>query len=325
MQRLSQSTKNKLSRGAKVLNDEKWSAKELESKIDIKGLSAELRREELKLKTQEELAISNNDKLRHGRNVFRLEEEDATKRLIEMEVRLKAAEERKLNEEQGKVEGIAAQINNRLQRAANVRQQEELLLHEKSTVIENKIVSATQRRDNLIREQQETLLKSATKKERMIEDKLKLEEEGAMKRRREMEARIRLAEEKKSDLLTTKLEAIRNEHTTKQARARETWLTSLKQGNELKQTSEKRLKDASERKQQVLIVLVLRRMCIFAHIILSSYLSQQLTKEVIDEKQSVNKSKASSIFCLLDFNTLCLLCPCANSSHLLNHHHIHTS
>ena len=251
MQRLSQSTKNKLSRGAKVLNDEKWTAKELESKIDIKGLSAELRREELKLKTQEELAISNNDKLRRGRNVLRQEEVDATKRLVEMEARLKAAEERKLNEEQGKVEGIASQINDKLQRAANIRQQEEMLLHEKSSAVENKIVSATQRRDNLIKEQQETLLKSATKKERMIEDKLKLEEEDAMKRRREMEARIRLAEEKKSDILATKSEAIRKEHTNKQTRARETWLTSLKQGNELKQTSQKRLKDASERKQQV--------------------------------------------------------------------------
>ena len=269
MQRLSQSTKNKLSRGAKVLNDEKWSAKELESKIDIKGLSAELRREELKLKTQEELAISNNDKLRRGRNVFKQEEEDATKRLVEMEARLKAAEERKLNEEQGKVEGIAAQINDKLQRAANVRQQEEILLHEKSSAIENKIMSATQRRDNLIKEQQETLLKSATKKEQMIEDKIKLEDEDAMKRRREMEARIRLAEEKKSDILATKSEVIRNEHTNKQARARETWLTSLKHDNELKQTSEKRLKDASERKQQVCcLCCILREMLIcVTHII----------------------------------------------------------
>ena len=39
----------------------------------------------------------------------------------------------------------------------------------------------------------------------------------------------------------------------------------------------------------ILCVCLLRKLCVT----LSSYLSQQLTKEVIDEKQSVNKNKAS--------------------------------
>jgi len=66
VRRLSFMAKEKLRRAAKVRNDEKWSAKELETKIDVKEMSAELRREELKLKTQEQLAISNHDKLRRG-------------------------------------------------------------------------------------------------------------------------------------------------------------------------------------------------------------------------------------------------------------------
>ena len=284
------------------MQDEKWSAKELESKIDIKGLSAELRREELKLKTQEELAIANTDKHRRGKlalnvaeleakqledrsvnkiaavnlrkekmireqkemlqrsaskkkdkvaDVLKQEEEDATKRLAEMEARIKLAEERKLHVEQGKVEGIATQINDKLQRAADVRRKEDVLLQEKSTAIEQKIQAANLRRENIIQEQQDMLLKSASKKERMIEQKQRQEERASQLKNKEMQSKLFDANARKEDILASKTKAVQSDQLTKQARARETRLTSLKQGNELKQTSDKRLKEAAERKHKV--------------------------------------------------------------------------
>ena len=51
VQRLSGRAGNKQRRAAKVKDDEKWQAKELEVQLDIKGLTAELRREEIKMKT----------------------------------------------------------------------------------------------------------------------------------------------------------------------------------------------------------------------------------------------------------------------------------
>ena len=284
------------------MQDEKWSAKELESKIDIKGLSAELRREELKLKTQEELAIANTDKHRRGKlalnaaeleakqledrsvnkiaavnlrkekmireqkemlqrsaskkkdkvaDVLKQEEEDATKCLAEMEARIKLAEERKLHVEQGKVEGIATQINDKLQRAADVRRKEDVLLQEKSTAIEQKIVAANLRRENIIQEQQDMLLKSARKKERMIELKQRQEEQASQLKNKEIQSKLFDANARKEDILASKTKAVQSDQLTKQASARETWLTSLKQGSELKQTSDKRLKEAAERKHKV--------------------------------------------------------------------------
>ena len=304
MQRLSQTTKSKLTRGAKAIQDEKWSAKELESKIDIKGLSAGLRREELKLKTQEELAMTNTDKHRRGKlalnvaeleakqledrsvnkiaavnlrkekmiqeqqdmlqrsaskkkdkvaDVLKQEEEDANKRLAKMEARIKLAEERKLHVEQGKVEGIATQINDKLQRAADVRRKEDVLLQEKSTAMEQKILAANLRRENIIQEQQEMLLKSASKKERMIEQKQRQEEKASQLKNKELQSKLLDANARKEDILAIKTKAVQNDQSMKQARARETWLASLKQGSELKQTSDKRLKEAAERKHKVIL------------------------------------------------------------------------
>lgn len=109
----------------------------------------------------------------------------------------------------------------------------------------------------------------------MLDTKQKQEELDTMKRRREMEARLRLAEEKKVEILSNKSEAVRVDQLTKQTKARETWLTSLKQGNELKQTSDKRLKDANERKQQVSCCVCVV-CCVVYHgsVYLSLYLNQ---------------------------------------------------
>ena len=231
--------------------DEEHALKELESKIESKELSAQLRREEAKLKTQEQLAIATNDKLRRGK--LALSKADLEAKQIEerSQQKIEAAELRREKHELSKVESISAQINSKLQRAADMQRKEDEQSIKRLAEVENKITAATQRRDILLLEQQDTLLQSASKKEQMIESKQKQEELDAMKRRREMEARLRLAEEKKDEILSNKSETVRADQLTKQTKARETWLTSLKQGNELKQTSDKRLKDASERKQQV--------------------------------------------------------------------------
>ena len=231
--------------------DEQQASNELEAKIDEKEVSAQLRREEAKLKTQEQLAIATNDKLRRGKLALTKAESEA-KHIEERSLqKIEAAELRRERHELGKVDSISAQINSKLQRAADMQRREDEQSIKRLAKVENKITAATQRRDNLLLEQQDTLLQSASKKDKMLDTKQKQEEIDTMKRRREMEARLRLAEEKKVEILSNKSEAVRVDQLTKQTKARETWLTSLKQGNELKQTSDKRLKDANERKQQV--------------------------------------------------------------------------
>ena len=67
VQKLATSTKDKLGRGKKVLEEEASAKQELESKIEIKDVSANLRRDELIQKKVEELTVINDSKLRRGR------------------------------------------------------------------------------------------------------------------------------------------------------------------------------------------------------------------------------------------------------------------
>ena len=76
VQKLSTQTTNKPIQGTKVKEDGKWLVKELEMKADLKGLSADLWREEIKPKTQEELVVSNNSKLHWGQLAMDLKEDE---------------------------------------------------------------------------------------------------------------------------------------------------------------------------------------------------------------------------------------------------------
>eukprot|EP00579_Thalassiosira_antarctica_P014290 CAMPEP_0201936416 /NCGR_PEP_ID=MMETSP0903-20130614/37451_1 /ASSEMBLY_ACC=CAM_ASM_000552 /TAXON_ID=420261 /ORGANISM="Thalassiosira antarctica, Strain CCMP982" /LENGTH=598 /DNA_ID=CAMNT_0048477103 /DNA_START=27 /DNA_END=1823 /DNA_ORIENTATION=+ len=323
--RLSTTAKAKVRRAAKVKEDEKWQAKELEAKIDIKGMTAELRRVELKLKVQEELAVTNHDKLRRGQLALGLAEveakhienhskekvaaanhrremqqkemlvlasariggstaekkekaadarkqaeEEAAKRQGENEEKIKLAEERKQQVIDGRVENISTQMNEKSKRAADTRRQEEERTKEKGDHINAKIRLAEERRENIIREQQELLQAKSTQKERVVIDKQQQEEKSNMQRQKDIQSKLVSANARKEDILSKKAKAAKSDQQTKLERTKNSWNTSLNESKELKQTSEKRLKNAAERKDKIL-------------------------KEMVDEMQDVNKNKIDKV------------------------------
>mmetsp|Transcript_10088 Transcript_10088/g.22525 ORF Transcript_10088/g.22525 Transcript_10088/m.22525 type:complete len:601 (+) Transcript_10088:54-1856(+) len=321
VQKLSKTTMNKLKRGAKAKEDEKWSARELETKIDIKGLTAELRREELKLKTQEELAVSNQDKFRRGQlaigvaeveakqienrsdqkiiaanhrremqhilasarigestaekkekvaGVRTQEEEESIKRLAEIDEKMKLVEERKAASLAGKVQRANVGSNDKMLRAADVRRQEEERAKEKNELNSTKVESANQRRDNIIREQQKLLQKSASKKEQLVVDKQKQEEKISIQSKLDIQSKLLSAHLRKEDLLASKVSAARSEQQKKKERAKNTWISSLNESKELKQTSDKRLQSAAKRKNKIM-------------------------KKIVDGMQDVNKNKIDKV------------------------------
>jgi len=301
MKKLSRSTKEKLRRGAKVKHNQEWSAKELETKIEIKALAADLRREELKLKVQEDLAASNQDKLRRAQlaldmanaeakhielrsdlklisaeqrremnnalaltrmgeaaaekrdkvdDLRKQEEEDAKRSLAEIEEKIRRADERKQQAVAEMVESIALLTSEKLQRASAVCKKEEELAKAKSMQIAEKVELANHRRDTLIREQ-EASHKLASKKEGMFRRKEKEEELASESKGKEIQMKLISATERKENILANKVQAVKDDHQAKETRARETMLEALNESKELKKKSDKRLKKAAKRKQQV--------------------------------------------------------------------------
>ena len=302
VQRLSQNTLDKLQRGSKVKADEEWSAKELETKIDIKSLKADLRREELKLKNKEELAAANHDKLGRGQlalsvakvearqidarseqkiiaaehrremnqilasarisesaalkkerveDMFKRENEQRRMLLVEIEEKMRRAEERKEQAVAEKNEAIAAQTKDKLQRAADVSKREEEKTKERSTVVTTKVEMANQRRDEIIREQQEILKELAMKKERLFIERKKEEEKAIEVIGKVIRSKLHSATKRKEGIIASKMESIKIDNETKQARAKDVLLLSLNEATELKRMSDKRLKKATKKKNAV--------------------------------------------------------------------------
>lgn len=302
MKKLSRTTKDKLRRAAKVKNNKEWSVKELETKIEIKSLAADLRREELKLKIQEELAVSNQDKFRRAqlaqdmydaeakhiklRSDLKLviaeqrremnqalalarmgevaagkrdkvdemrkhEEEDAKKSQAEIDDKIRRAEERKQQAVAEMVESIAVQTSEKLQRATAICKKEEERAREKSMQSVTKVEVANQRRETLIREQQEVSHMLASKKERLLRQKQQEEQDASENKGKEIRMKLLSATERKENIIANKVQSVKNDHQVKEARARDSLLLSLNEAKELKKKSEKRLKRAAKRKQQV--------------------------------------------------------------------------
>lgn len=302
VKKLSRSTKDKLRRGAKVKHSTEWSAKELETKIEIKALAADLRREELKLTIQEELAASNQDKLRRAQLVLDLataeakhielrsdlklmsaeqrremnqvsiltrmseaaagkrdkiedlrkqEEEDSKRILADIEEKIRRADERKQQAVAEMVMSIALQTSEKLQRASATCKKEEEQAKAKSIQSVAKVEWANHRRDALIREQQEASHKLSNKKERLFRRKQKEKQTAIESKGKEIQMKLISATERKENIIANKVQAVKYDHQAKEMRARETVLESLNEAKELRRKSEKRLKKAAKRKEQV--------------------------------------------------------------------------
>lgn len=311
VQKLLQATMDKLQRGAKAIIDDEWSAKELETKIDIKSLKADLRREEMKLENQEKLALANQDKLGRGQlvlsaaedaakqtdarceqkiiaadhhremnqiqqtarlneysafkkekavDVIKQDEEQRRKLLVEIKEKMKRAEERKAAAMAEKTDVIAAQTNDKLRRGAEVGK----ALNEKAKAMSEQLTTrvelANQRREDLIRDQQEFLKDLALKKERLVVERQKEEEKISEEMSKKIQSKLLSATERKEDMTASKVESIKTGYDTKQARAQETLLLSLAEAKELQHTSEKRLAKASKKKNAILKAMVDERM-----------------------------------------------------------------
>ena len=100
------------------------------------------------------LGQSAAQKMDKAADLRKQEEDEAKKRLLEIEEKIKLAEGRKKEAIAGNVEKMATVWNDKMARAADVRRQDEERAKEKNERIDTKISLAQQRRENIIREQQ---------------------------------------------------------------------------------------------------------------------------------------------------------------------------
>jgi arginyl-tRNA synthetase len=183
--------------------------------------------------------------------MFKRENEQRRMLLVEIEEKMRRAEERKEQAVAEKIEAIAAQTKDKLQRAADVGKREEEQTKEMSTIVTTKVEMANQRRDKIIREQQEILKELAMKKERLFIER-KMEEEKAIEViGKVIRSKLHSATKRKEGIIASKVESIKIDNETKQARAKDVLLLSLNEATELKRMSDKRLKKATKKKNAV--------------------------------------------------------------------------
>jgi hypothetical protein len=171
--------------------------------------------------------------------------------LVEIEEKMRRAEERKEQAVAEKIEAIAAQTKDKLQRVADIGKREEEKTKELSTIVTTKVEMANQRRDEIIREQQEILKELAMKKERLFIERKKEEEKAIEVIGKVIRTKLHSATKRKEGIIASKVESIRIDNETKQARAKDVLLLSLNEATELKRMSDKRLKKATKKKNVV--------------------------------------------------------------------------
>lgn len=303
VQKLATSTKDKLGRGKKVLEEEASAKQELESKIEIKDVSANLRRDELIQKKVEELTVINDSKLRRGRlslelkaveaqqlenkseqklvaathrremkhilnsiklgdefaekkdraaEVFKREEEAASRTALKLKEKLKLAEERKEKRLSESSEQLAVKVNDKRLRGAAVLNGE--LQRAKETQGESlkRVEEANRRRDLQLREQQEKLLKSATKKETAA--KLALGNHTAVVKaaQKTAQSKVIAANLRREDILSSKVLKAAEDDRRKKEQAVSAAYAELEEAADRGKVIEKKMKVVSARKDTLL-------------------------------------------------------------------------
>lgn len=172
LSKLSQAAKDKLKRANKVRDAEEWNSKELEAQSDIKLMKAELRRNEDKLQLQEKLAVSTHDKMKRGQLALSMAELEKKRIENQSEQKILSAGHRKEMQQILKSSQLADVSVKKMEKAGIARKQEEADASKRRAEIEVKLALANERKEKAISEKiNESIMRSATKKERLLETK----------------------------------------------------------------------------------------------------------------------------------------------------------
>ncbi|KAL9187200.1 hypothetical protein ACHAXT_010920 [Thalassiosira profunda] len=264
---LAASNNDKLARGKLALDLSALEAEKVEERSQQKLVLAEARREMLIAESSRDTAAARAEKVAEAR---RLEEEAAALRKAEIEAKLLKAEERKDAALAGKVETLASRLDDKAHRAAEARKKEETLALEKRGALELKLQSASARKAQAVRQQQQLLHRSASKKEMLVLERQEAEEKALAEARANVHAKLQSASARKETLLKEKVDEVKGANQKKQTSANKSWLSSLKSERRLKDDSEKRLKAAAQRKETLL-------------------------KEKVDEAKGANRQRAEQV------------------------------
>ena len=201
VQKLSQATLDKLQRGAKALVDDEWSAKELETKIDIKSLKADLRREEMKLENQEKLALANQDKLGRGQLALSAAEDAAKQIDARSEQKIIAADHRR---EMNQIQQTA-RLNEysafKKEKAVDVIKQDEEQRRKLLVEIEEKLKRADERKAQAMAAKIDIIAAQTNDKLRRGADVGKALNEKAMATSMQLTTKVELANARREDLI----------------------------------------------------------------------------------------------------------------------------
>lgn len=222
---LGASNNDKLARGKVALDLSALEAEKAEERSQQKLVLAEERREMLLAESSRDTAAARAEKVAEAR---RLEEEAAAAKRADIQAKLLAAEERKDAALAGKVEQLATRLDDKAQRAAEARVKEETLALEKRGALELKLQSASARKAQAVRQQQQLLHRSASKKEMLVLERQEAEEKALAEARANVHSKLQSASARKDELIEGRVKQVQTDMQKKQGSAKKTWLSSFK-------------------------------------------------------------------------------------------------
>ena len=215
-------------------------------------MKAELRRNEDKLQLQEKLAVSTHDKMKRGQLALSMAELEKKRIENQSEQKILSAGHRKEMQQILKSSQLADVSVKKMEKAGIARKQEEADASKRRAEIEVKLALANERKEKAISEKiNESIMRTATKKERLL-DIQKQEEEEAKVKLQAIHKRVEAASLRKEEIFENQRARIVAKTQQDEMNAKASWLESLNEEIKLKESQKRKLTLAAERKHALM-------------------------------------------------------------------------
>lgn len=252
VRKLSQTTRNKLNRGKKSLQEADLAAHALEARIEIKEIAAELRRADLTNKKVEELALINDSKIRRGKLAIDLASVEAKylENKIE-EQNLSARHRREMKNILTSVR-ISESAADKKEKATDVLKRQEEYAKVAAKKIEAKLALAQERKENGIAEQLEKLSTKANDKMRRGAESVTEKETEAKMTAKTIEDKLNMASQRREQKLREQQQQLQKASAKKEARVASVGDDQEKAARVMQNAIQSKLLTASARKEHLL-------------------------------------------------------------------------
>ena len=253
LQRLSQTTRNKLGRGKRSLEAADRASKELEAKITIKDMSAEKRREELNKKKVEELTTLNESKVRRGQLAVELAEVEAKNLENIIEQKIVSANYRRDMKHLLTSARISESTAEKKEKAAGVRKRFDAITMKTANEINEKMALAEERKEDIMAKKVEKMATETNEKKRRGAEALNDQRRRAIEMIEESLKKVESATQRRENRIREQQQSLIESATKKERFATEKQKENERAARVMQRMIQSKLLSANARREEIVV------------------------------------------------------------------------